>query len=177
MGTSTQSEEVANRRPEPGTALNLGCGRKRREGALNLDRVPELNPDVTHDLDKIPWPLADNQFGEVYAEDVLAHCTDVIATMEEIHRVCQDHAIVRITTPHFSSANSFVDPTHLQHFSYFSFDYFTDNHEFGFYSKKRFRRHRAQIVFLPTLANKLVWRLANRYPAAYERRWAWLFPA
>jgi hypothetical protein len=22
-----------------------------------------------------------------------------------------------------------------------------------------------------------VWRLANRYPAAYERRWAWIFPA
>jgi len=25
--------------------------------------------------------------------------------------------------------------------------------------------------------NKLVRRLANRYPAAYERRWTWIFPA
>lgn len=24
---------------------------------------------------------------------------------------------------------------------------------------------------------KLIWRIANRYPQAYERRWAWLFPA
>jgi hypothetical protein len=32
-------------------------------------------------------------------------------------------------------------------------------------------------VFYPTLANKLVHRLANRRPQAYERRWAWMFPA
>jgi hypothetical protein len=25
--------------------------------------------------------------------------------------------------------------------------------------------------------NKLVWRLARRAPAAYERRYAWMFPA
>ena len=24
---------------------------------------------------------------------------------------------------------------------------------------------------------KLIWRIANRYPQAFERRWAWLFPA
>lgn len=132
---------------------------------------------MVHDLDQIPWPFKDNCFAEVDAYDVVEHCANVVATMQEIHRVCRDGAIVRITTPHFSSANSFIDPTHRQHFSYFSFDYFTDNHELGFYSKKRFRRRSAQIFFYPTLTNKLVWRLANRYPHIYERRWAWLFPA
>jgi hypothetical protein len=33
------------------------------------------------------------------------------------------------------------------------------------------------IIFAPTFLNKLVRRLANRWPARYERRWAWLFPA
>ena len=37
-------------------------------------------------------------------------------------------------------------------------------------------RHMAERV-PTTLVNKLVWRLANRYPEAYERRWAWVFPA
>ena len=32
-------------------------------------------------------------------------------------------------------------------------------------------------MFYPTLVNKLTWRIANRYPEAYERRWAWIFPA
>ena len=28
-----------------------------------------------------------------------------------------------------------------------------------------------------TLVNKVVWRLASRFPSQYERRWAWMFPA
>jgi len=95
--------------------------------------------------------------------------------MNEIHRICQGGAVVRITTPHFSSANSFTDPTHRYYFGYFSFHYFTREHDFDFYTGKRFRRRHAQIIFHPTLVNKLIWRLANRYPQAYEQRWAWRF--
>jgi SAM-dependent methyltransferase len=157
--------------------LNLGCGRERREDAINLDRVAEVNPDVVHDLNEVPWPFEENQFAEVQARDILEHCVDLLATMEEIHRVCRNGAIVQITTPHFSCANSFTDPTHRQHLGYFSFDYFTGEHQFGFYTQKRFRRRSTQIVFYPTFLNKLVWRLANRYPESYESRWAWMFPA
>lgn len=159
------------------TVLNLGCGQKRLNGAINLDRVAAVNPDVVHDIDKFPWPFEENQFNEVLANDVIEHCSDVVATMEEIHRVSQSGAVVRITTPHFSSANSFIDPTHRYHFSYFSFHYFTGEHDFDFYTEKRFRRRQAQIIFYPTIVNKLIWRIANRYPQAYERRWTWLFPA
>ena len=34
-----------------------------------------------------------------------------------------------------------------------------------------------RVMFHPTLDNKVVWRLANRYPGAYERHRAWMFPA
>jgi hypothetical protein len=34
-----------------------------------------------------------------------------------------------------------------------------------------------EIIFQPRLLNKIVWRLANRFPRAYEERWAWIFPA
>jgi hypothetical protein len=36
---------------------------------------------------------------------------------------------------------------------------------------------RMKEMFSSSLINKLVWRLANRYPGTYERRWAWIFPA
>jgi predicted SAM-dependent methyltransferase len=157
--------------------LNLGCGQKRLDGAVNLDRVATVNPDVVHDLDKFPWPFEESQFSEVVANDVIEHCSNIVATMEEIHRVCRNGAVVRITTPHFSSANSFTDPTHRYHFSYFSFHYFTGERDFDFYSEHRFCHRKAQIIFHPTLVNKLIWRLANRYPQAYEQRWAWMFPA
>ncbi|MBV9127843.1 MAG: hypothetical protein JO117_07130, partial [Verrucomicrobia bacterium] len=58
-----------------------------------------------------------------------------------------------------------------------SFNYFTGDNEFAFYSTRRFRRRSTRLIFHPTLVNKLVWRLANRFPAEYERRWAWMFPA
>lgn len=147
------------------------------DGAVNVDISPDVGADVVHDLASIPWPLPSDTFREVQAFDVIEHLDDILRSMEEIHRVCKPGARVHITVPHFSSANAFTDPTHRHQFSCFSFDYFGDAHGLAFYSKARFARRRVEIVFYPSLANKIVRRLANRKPAAYERRWAWMFPA
>jgi SAM-dependent methyltransferase len=157
--------------------LNLGCGRKRMEGAVNVDISGRVGADVVHDLAVVPWPLPSDTFHEVHAQDVIEHIDDTLRVMEEIHRVCANGARVHITVPHFSSGNAFTDPTHRKHFSAFSFDYFDPEHALGFYSHANFKRIRSDIVFYPTLTNKLVHRLANRRPQAYERRWAWMFPA
>ena len=125
----------------------------------------------------VPWPFLDSQFSEVFAYDVIEHCDDVIATIEEIHRVSTNGAVVHITAPHFSCANAFTDPTHKHYFGWSSFHYVTGEHELNFYTSRRFRRRVASIIFAPTLVNKLVHRLANRFPDTYEQRWAWVFPA
>jgi len=157
--------------------LHLGCGRKRIDGAVNVDVAKVVAPDVVHDLDQRPWPFRDDEFGEVLAYDVIEHLQDVVATLEEIHRVAREGAIVRITVPHFSSANAYTDPTHRHQFGWSSFHYFTGERDFAFATSARFHRRATRIVFAPTLSNRLVHRLANRYPDAYERRWAWVFPA
>ena len=157
--------------------LNLGCGRKLMKDAVNVDVSAEVGANVVHDLTKIPWPLPSAAFREVYAFDVIEHLDDIVKAMEEIHRVCKAGARVRITVPHFSSGNAFTDPTHRHQLGYFSFDYFDPDHGLAFYSRARFKRRQVQLVFTPTLANKIVHRLANRRPAAYEQRWAWIFPA
>jgi SAM-dependent methyltransferase len=157
--------------------LNLGSGRKPLAGAVNLDIESSTSPDVTHDLNQRPWPFADASFDEVLAFDVIEHLTDIVGTMEEIHRVCRSGGLLRITTPHFSCANSFIDPTHRFHFSWFSFHYFTGENEFAFYSRARFRRRASKLFFNRGIINRLVFHLANRWPEAYERRWAWVFPA
>jgi SAM-dependent methyltransferase len=159
------------------TTLNLGCGLKHVPEAVNLDITRDTNPDVVHDLNQAPWPLPDNHFREVLAYDVIEHLEDFIAAMEEIHRVCSEGAVVRITVPHFSCANAYTDPTHRRLFGYFSFDYVTGENEIQFYSRARFRKLSSRMIFYPSLLNKLVWRLANRYPTGYEQRWAWIFPA
>ncbi|HKV55172.1 MAG TPA: methyltransferase domain-containing protein [Candidatus Binataceae bacterium] len=159
------------------TKLNLGCGKKKIDDAVNVDIASSVGADITHDLNERPWPLPDSQFSEVFAYDVIEHCDDIIATMEEIHRVSTDGAVVHITVPHFSCSNAFADPTHKHYFAQSSFHYVTGEHEFSFYTSSRFRRVASSIIFAPTLVNKLVHRLANRFPEGYERRWAWIFPA
>jgi hypothetical protein len=144
---------------------------------VNVDVVPVTGADLIHDLNVRPWPLPDGHFREVLAYDVIEHLDDIVRTMEEIHRVCEDGAVVKITVPHFSCANAFTDITHRHYFSVSSFEYFTGESEFDFYTERRFRKRTAMIVFQPTVANKVVHRLANRYATAYERRWAWIFPA
>lgn len=157
--------------------LNLGCGRKHVADAVNLDLRPSTDPDVVHDLNRLPWPFPSGCFSRVLAYDVIEHLDDVVATMEEIHRVCRDGAVVQITVPHFSSANAFTDVTHRHFFGWFSLQYFTDNVDLSFYSDVRFRRRTADIVFSRSIVNKLIWRLARRWPHVYEQRWAWMFPA
>lgn len=157
--------------------LNLGCGRNHLKDALNVDITADVDPDVVHDLNRTPWPFTDNRFKEVTAFDVVEHLDNFIATFEEIHRICRPGAIVRITVPHFACANAYTDPTHRRYFGYFSLDYVTGANDLEFYTRARFKTLSRRIVFFPSLTNKLVWRLANRYPERYEQRWAWMFPA
>jgi hypothetical protein len=157
--------------------LNLGCGNKHGDGAVNLDVTGTTNPDVVHDLNVVPWPFPDNRFAEVHAYDVIEHLSDIPAVMTEVHRIGRPGARVFITVPHFSCANAFTDPTHRHYFGYFSFDYFIDGHELSFYSTARFRMSNRRLIFAPSLINKVAWRLANRFPRPYEQRWAWMFPA
>jgi SAM-dependent methyltransferase len=157
--------------------LHLGAGEKYNEQCVNVDLVASTKPDIVHNLDDYPWPLPDNHFQEVWAYDVLEHLDNLVRVMEEIHRVCENQAKITITVPHFSSANAFTDITHRHYFSVNSFNYFTGDNEFGFYTDKRFRKQNASIIFYPSLMNKLIHRMAKAWPTRYEQRWAWMFPA
>jgi ubiquinone/menaquinone biosynthesis C-methylase UbiE len=142
-----------------------------------IDVRPAVVPDILHDLNDMPWPLPGNSFDEVRCYDVLKHLKDIVAVMEEIHRVGKPGAKVHITTPHFSSANSYTDPTHLHHLGLYSFDYFTGDNRLSFYTGVRFKKLVTHLVFRPIWKNKLIWRLAKRYPTFYEGHLAWIFPA
>jgi SAM-dependent methyltransferase len=157
--------------------LNLGCGRKFREDAVNLDITTRTSPDLVHDLNQRPWPFADDRFDAVIAADVIEHLDDVAGTMSELYRVCAPGARLYINVPHFSSDGAYTDPTHRHYFGAFTFDYFTEGHPLDFYTAARFANRSTQIIFRPTLVNKVVWRVAKRFPRAWEQGWAWIFPA
>ena len=168
---------MTTRDTAPLRILNLGSGRKFREDAVNLDITTRTGPDVVHNLNERPWPFPDDRFDAVIASDVIEHLEDVAATMSELHRVCAAGARLYINVPHFSSDGAFTDPTHRHYFGAFTFDYFTEGHPQDFYTTARFVNRSTRIIFRPTLVNKAVWRLAERFPRAWEQRWAWIFPA
>lgn len=130
------------------------------------------------DLDRCPYPFEVSRFDRVECYDVLEHLKDIPATLEELHRVLRPGGVLEITTPHFSCANSYVDPTHRWHLSFFSLDYFVEGHELAYYSSARFRIIGRRIHFGGgRLRRSVVARLANRLPHRYEQSWAWIFPA
>jgi SAM-dependent methyltransferase len=159
-------------------AIELGAGRTRHAaGTVTLDRAASTGPDIVHDMDVVPWPVADSSFDLIRCYDVLEHVGDLLAVMGEIHRIGAPGARVEITTPHYSSRNSWTDPTHRWHLAYRSFDYFVEGHELSFYTDARFVLRERRIRFRNTLKGRVVEQVANRWPAMYEEHLAWMLPA
>jgi predicted SAM-dependent methyltransferase len=158
--------------------LDLGCGNKKRPGAIGIDINPDTDADVVHDLDAFPYPFEDSYFDEVYADNVLEHLSDLIGVMEELHRICKPGALVKVIVPYFRSRWAFIDPTHRHFFTVDSMSYFDPDHVHSRlynYSRARFTTER--VVFNETVPVKpLLKRLANRWPVRYESRLSHLMP-
>ncbi|MBF2066612.1 MAG: methyltransferase domain-containing protein [Calothrix sp. C42_A2020_038] len=159
--------------------LSVGCGERQSEpGLVRLDISTDVNPDVVWDLGQFPYPFDNDSFSEIECFDVIEHVENIPRTLEEFYRIVQPGGIIKITTPHFSCANSYIDPTHKHHLSYFSFDYFSQDHTLAYYSTARYRIKKRHIQFQGGRFNRsIISRLANKYPQSYEQRWVWIFPA
>ena len=161
--------------------LDVGCGNRKRAGAVGIDINPRSGADVIHDLNRFPYPLPDAAFDEIYVDNVLEHLEDVIRVMEELHRIAKPGALVKVIVPYFRARWAFIDPTHRHFFTVESMGYFDpanpDCAQYD-YSLARFSVERR--VFNETLRNGLLKRLvllgANLRPGAYERLLSHLYP-
>jgi len=160
--------------------LDVGCGtRKTEPGAVGIDVDPRSVADIVWDLDQFPWPLEGDAFDRIHMSHIIEHVRDVTRTMAEIHRVATSGADVFIATPHFSSHNSYTDPTHVRHLATRSFQYFTgeDFATFGG-SKLSFEIEDLELTFGKNFLLDGAGRfLARRNLEWYERHAAWVFPA
>jgi len=164
-----------------GLVLDLGCGRRKRSGAIGVDVDPACGADVVHDLERFPYPFDDAVADEVYLDNVIEHLDDVVATMTEVHRICRPGAMVRVDVPYFRSRWAAIDPTHRHLFTIDSFAYFDPDHPFSTqygYSPARFRVERR--IFNERFSaggfHGMVARVANRRPGLYESRFSHLYP-
>lgn len=159
-----------------GEVLDLGCGKAKAAGAVGVDVRSGPGVDIVHDLNRLPWPLQDDRFETVVCSHVLEHLAELPAVMREIHRVSKAGARVKIRTPHFSSLNSWEDPTHLHHFARRSFSFF-DTEDPHSCSSVRLRTVSVRLSFgggLWDYAGKCLYRC---FPDLWEKHFAFVFRA
>ncbi len=96
--------------------LNLGCGAKRLDGYINVDKFGD--PDLCFDLETFPYPWNDNSVAEIEMHHVLEHLGQKTETylkiIQELYRICQPGAKIHISVPHHRSDRFFHDPTHVR---------------------------------------------------------------
>jgi len=156
--------------------LEIGCGNNKKEGYFGIDIHQYEGVDLVQNVSEAPWKIEDSSCTEIYANQVIEHIPDLRLFFSEMYRVAKDGCKIRLTTPHYSSYNSWGDPTHIHHLSvsfckpltqgYLShqipgFEVIAEKITFG--------------SFLWTWPGRLICALlGNRF---YEKRFAWIFPA
>ncbi len=129
--------------------LDVGCGRNKYPGAIGIDRNPNTAADVLCDLDRPPYPFADNSFDEVRAVHVIEHVQDVLATMKEFHRLARPGGTILVVTPHYTDFSSYCDPTHRWHLNSFSFRHFGEDHGgYDFYTEQKLKERLVHVRLL-----------------------------
>jgi ubiquinone/menaquinone biosynthesis C-methylase UbiE len=160
--------------------LDVGCGRAKLPGAIGIDRrvcettARETQLDINHDLLSFPWPIEDNSFDLVHCAHVLEHLPPTATVIEEIFRILKPGGQLFIECPHFSWVEAYRHFEHCHAFTDGSFDYFYNQPD---YYKANLRVLRREIFF-DDISNVFgIGFLANHFLRAYERHFAFIFPA
>jgi len=119
--------------------LNLGCGRKKIKGYIGIDNIKTSSVDIVHNLNRFPYPFKKNTVDEILMDNVLEHLDNVVKVLEELDRILASNGKIIILVPYAKSDWSFVDPTHKHFFTEHSLDYFSEDFEYSYYSKVKFK--------------------------------------
>lgn len=114
--------------------LNIGCGYEKKEGFVNIDVAPQVNPDKIVDIEQ-GLPFFDNSFDEIYSEHCLEHIRPQYwgFVLNEIARVSKDGCILHFKLP-FDNVGQRTNCDHYRTFSWHSFDQLRPGGTRGYYS-------------------------------------------
>jgi len=92
--------------------LNVGCGETKKDGYINMDWSPLVNPDIAHNLNEMPYPIADNSMELIEAFHVLEHLDKPFPVMKEFHRILKPGGVLHVRVPHFSRGFTHAEHAH-----------------------------------------------------------------
>jgi SAM-dependent methyltransferase len=110
--------------------LNLGCGRSRLAGYVNVDVVPGPAVDLVMDFDACGpggarFPYEDDSVDESFGSHLIEHLRNPLPFMQELWRVTRGGGVATFLCPYGSSDDAFEDPTHVRQLFLHSWGYFS----------------------------------------------------
>ncbi len=144
--------------------LDIGCGRKKVDGAFGIDISREFTDcNMEVDLESKNWPLPESHFEKIYANNVLAYISDVRNFFDNVHRIAKNDAKVLLIVPYFKNPAMWGNLYHKR--GYASLVFLSED------LKGRFRLKYARLNFSATeksLYGKMMNNAMNRMKWLYE---------
>ena len=106
--------------------LNLGCGRNKKKGYINIDKDPTVSPDLVWDLEQ-GLPYDDNTVDSILIVDFLEHVENYIKLFNEMYRVCKNGAEIYIIVP-YALCDAAHDIDHRSYWTERKFRQLVDNY-------------------------------------------------
>jgi SAM-dependent methyltransferase len=170
--------------------VELGSGRKKTPGRINVDRVDLPGVDIVADLEEGLSFLPDQSIDEIHCRSVLEHIENFEGLMAEMVRVLKDNGTAYVFVPHFSNPYYYSDYTHRRFFGLYTFYYFVPSERQlsrkvpDFYTDIRIEILSQRLVFRSSFRllkplKKLIGWLLNRHTCVqqyYEENLCYLFP-
>ena len=170
--------------------VELGCGSRKKEGRIGIDRVDLPGVDIVADLEKGLSYFPDHCVDAIHCRSVMEHIEDIEALLAEMLRVLKKQGRAYVFVPHFSNPYYYSDYTHVRFFGLYTFYYFVDTkHQLkrkvpDYYTKLRIRvisqrlKFRSAFKLLGPLKKLFGW-VVNRHTCLqeyYEENLCYIFP-
>ena len=107
--------------------INLGCGDKRINGYVNVDKFKSDESVCLVNLEEAKLPFDDESCKEVFADNVMEHINNLLPLMNEIWRVLRHNGLFYAIVPVYPWEGVFQDPTHVRVFTQSTWAYFTED--------------------------------------------------
>jgi SAM-dependent methyltransferase len=134
--------------------LNLGCGKKIKEGYTNADIARLDGVDQVFDFNFFPYPFSANEFDEILADNILEHLDDIPAVIKELHRISKPNSTIRIIVPYYNCYGAANDVTHKHYFSHLSFEpFYNPNTRGNYFIQEQFKLKSMRLI--PTRLGKI----------------------
>jgi hypothetical protein len=94
--------------------IDVGCGKRKQEGHVGLDRIKFDGVDHVLDAGRARWPFKDGSVSEAYSSHFLEHLNAEGRAhfANELYRVLVPEGKCKLIVPNWSSGRAYGDPTH-----------------------------------------------------------------